>query len=172
MYDIHCFQHERMLLLLLLLLLLFLFVCFFCFVVVVFFFVFCFCFFLNFVRTLQKHNKIIPWQCWIEQRVNLKTKDCQPVSFPQQGHMSRGEQTFHITCVLHNDSDQPMHLHSLIRDLAVRMNKPSFHSYPLSVQPRLWSVRADARVDLVGLCRVHMSLCRFCIYPTHIGLME
>ena len=46
------------------------------------------------------------------------------------------------------NTDQPGHLPSLIRVLAVRMKKPWVLSYPLSAPRRLWSDRADAQADL------------------------
>ena len=42
-------------------------------------------------------------------------------------------------CAPSKDSDQPGHLPSLIRFLAVRMKKAWVLSYPLSAQRRLWS---------------------------------
>ena len=50
-------------------------------------------------------------------------------------------------CAPSKDSDQPGHLHSLIRVFAVRMKKPWVLSYPLSTQQRLWSDWADAQAD-------------------------
>ena len=51
-------------------------------------------------------------------------------------------------CAPSEDSDQPGHLPSMIRDFAVCMKKPCVLSYPLSAQRRLWSDRANARADL------------------------
>ena len=47
-------------------------------------------------------------------------------------------------CAPSKDSDQPGHLPSLIRVLAVSMKKAWVLSYPLSAQRRLWSDWADA----------------------------
>ena len=47
-----------------------------------------------------------------------------------------------------DDSDQPGHPPSLIRDFAVRMKKAWVLSIPLSAQRRLWSDWADAQADL------------------------
>ena len=49
-------------------------------------------------------------------------------------------------CAPSKDSDQPGHLSSLIRVIAVRMKKVWVLSYPLSAQQRLWSDWADARL--------------------------
>ena len=51
-------------------------------------------------------------------------------------------------CVPSKDSDQPGHPPSLIQVFAVRMKNPWVLSYPLSVQPRLWSDWASAQADL------------------------
>ena len=44
-----------------------------------------------------------------------------------------------MACAPSEDSDQPRHLHSLIRVLAVRVKKHWVFSYPLSAQWRYWS---------------------------------
>ena len=51
-------------------------------------------------------------------------------------------------CAPSEDSDQPGHPPSLIRDLAVRMKKAWVLSYPLSAQWRPWWDWADAQADL------------------------
>ena len=61
-------------------------------------------------------------------------------------------------CVPSEDSDQPVHLSSLIRVFAVRMKKAWILSYPLSAQQ--WSDWADAQVDQ-SLCWVHIHFVGF-----------
>ena len=51
-------------------------------------------------------------------------------------------------CAPSEDSDQPGHLPSLIWVFAVHMTKAWVLSYPLSIQPRLWSDWANAQADL------------------------
>ena len=57
-------------------------------------------------------------------------------------------QTQQNECAPIEDSDQPGHPPSLIRDFAVRMKKAWVLCYPLSAQRRLWSDWADAQADL------------------------
>ena len=61
-----------------------------------------------------------------------------------------------------SDSDQPGHLHSLIRVFAVRMKKAWVLSYPMSAERRLWSDRAKAGSSLGA-----QLFCWFC----HEGLL-
>ena len=65
-----------------------------------------------------------------------------------------------MICAPSEDSDQPGHLPSLIRVLAVRMKKPWVLGYPLSALQRLWSDWADAQADL-SLRWVYRSFCWF-----------
>ena len=58
------------------------------------------------------------------------------------------DKTNKMACAPSEDSDRPEHLPSLIRVFAVRMKKAWVLSYPLSVQQRLRSDRADAQADL------------------------
>ena len=58
------------------------------------------------------------------------------------------------------DTDQPGHLPSLIKVLAVCMKKAWVLSYPLSAQRRLWSDWADAQADL-SLRRAHSHFVGF-----------
>ena len=51
-------------------------------------------------------------------------------------------------CAPSENSDQPGHPPSLIRDFAVRMKKAWVLSYPLSAQRRLWSDWVYAQTDL------------------------
>ena len=51
-------------------------------------------------------------------------------------------------CAPSEDSDQPGHPPSLIRDFTVRMMKAWVPSYPLSAQRRLWSDWADAKTQI------------------------
>ena len=53
-----------------------------------------------------------------------------------------------MACAPSEDSDQPGHLPSLVRVLAVCMKEPWVLSYPMSAQRRLWSDCADAQADL------------------------
>ena len=70
------------------------------------------------------------------------------------------DKTNKMACAASEDSDQPGHLPSLIRVLAVRMKKAWVLSYPLSIQWRLWSDWSDAQADL-KLYWVHMPFCWF-----------
>ena len=70
------------------------------------------------------------------------------------------DKTNKMACAPSEDSDQPGHPPSLIRVLAVRMNKPWVLSYPLSAQRRLWSDWADAQADL-SLRWVHNHIVGF-----------
>ena len=60
----------------------------------------------------------------------------------------RYDKTNKMACAPSEDSDQPGHSPSLIRDFAVRMKKAWVLSYSLSAQRRLWSDWADAQADL------------------------
>ena len=66
-----------------------------------------------------------------------------------------------MACAPSKDSDQPVHLPSLIRVFAVRMKEAWVLSYLLSAQRRFWSDWADAQADL-SLCWVHMPFRLFC----------
>ena len=66
------------------------------------------------------------------------------------------------------DSNQPGHPPSLIRDLAIRMKKAWVLNYPLSAQRRLWSDWADAQADL-SLCWAHCPFCWFYHEVARIG---
>ena len=63
-------------------------------------------------------------------------------------------------CAPSEDSDQPGHPPSLIRDFAVHMKKHWALSYPLSAQRRFWSDWADAQADL-SLRWAHSHFVRF-----------
>ena len=52
-------------------------------------------------------------------------------------------------CAPSEDSDQPGHAPSLIRDFTVRMKKPWILSYPLNAQRILRSAWADAQADRI-----------------------
>ena len=71
------------------------------------------------------------------------------------------DKTNKMACAPSEDSDQPGHPPSLIRDFAVRSKKAMILSYPLSVQRRLWSDWADAQADL-SLRWAHMPFRGFC----------
>ena len=70
------------------------------------------------------------------------------------------DKTNKMACAPSKDSDQPGHPPSLIRVFAVRMKRAWVLSYPLSMQRRLWSDRADAQVDK-SLHWVHSHVDRF-----------
>ena len=65
-----------------------------------------------------------------------------------------------MACVPSKDWDQPRHLPSLIKVLAVCMKKPLVLIYPLSTQWRLWSDWADAQTELSLRCA--QTFCWFC----------
>ena len=98
------------------------------------------------------------------------------ISLPIQYHMDLGRSTTKktkknnnnkMTCASSEYSDQPAHLHSLIRAFVVRVKKQWVLSYPLSAQRRLWSARtSDAQADL-SLRWAHMSICWFCRAQAH-----
>ena len=69
-------------------------------------------------------------------------------------------------CAPSEDSDQPGHPPSLIRDFAVLMKKVLVFSYQLIAQRRLWSDWADAQADLSSL-GAH-SFCWFCHVVTQL----
>ena len=56
-----------------------------------------------------------------------------------------------MACAPSEDSDQPVHLPSLIRVFTARIKKAWVLSYPLSAQRRLWSDWVDAQADLSSL---------------------
>ena len=63
-----------------------------------------------------------------------------------------------MTCAPSEDSDQPVHLPSLIVVFSVHMKKPWVLNHPLSAQQRFWSDWADAQTDL-SLRWAHSSFC-------------
>ena len=70
------------------------------------------------------------------------------------------DKTNKMPCVPSEDSDQPGHPPSLIRDFAVHMKKACVLGYPLSALRRLSSDWADAQADLS--LRWAQSFCWFC----------
>ena len=74
-------------------------------------------------------------------------------------------------CAPSEDSDQPGHLPSLIRDFTVRMKKAWVLSYPLSAQRRLWSDWADAQADL-SLRWAHTHFWWFCHKAAHMLIVS
>ena len=77
------------------------------------------------------------------------------------------DKTNKMACAPSEDSDQPGHLPSLIRDFAVCMKKVLVLSYPSSGQRRLWLDWADAQIDL-SLRWSHMPFCWFCHVAAHL----
>ena len=68
------------------------------------------------------------------------------------------DKTNKMACVPSNDSDQPGHLPSLIRVIAVHMKNAWVLSYPLSAQLRLWSDWvADLSLSLVQVILLVLS---------------
>ena len=70
-------------------------------------------------------------------------------------------------CVSSENLDQPGHLPSLIRVVAVRMKKAWVLSYPVSAQRRLRSAWAWAQAAL-SLRWAHMPFCLFCHEAAHM----
>ena len=98
------------------------------------------------------------------------------IAFKKKKNEPPHDKTNKMACAPSEDSDQPGHLPSLIKDFAVRMKKALVLSYPLSAQRRLWSGWADAQADL-SLRWTHKPLCWFChevaqITMNHTGLLH
>ena len=72
-----------------------------------------------------------------------------------------------MACAPSEDSDQPGHPPSLIRDFAVRMKKAWVLSYPLSALQRLIRL-CGCQADL-SLRRAHMPFCCFCHKTAHMS---
>ena len=83
------------------------------------------------------------------------------ISLPDITNVLPHDKTNKMACAPSEDSDQPGHPPSLIREFIVSMKKAWVLSYPLSTQWRLWSDWADAQADQ-SLCLVHMPLSWFC----------
>ena len=72
-----------------------------------------------------------------------------------------------VACAPSEDPDQPGHLPSLIRVLAVRLRKHCALIYPFSAQRRLWLDWADAQANLSLRC-AHRSFCWLCCAVSHM----
>ena len=68
--------------------------------------------------------------------------------FPQGLLELQRQETRHLTCVPNKDSNQPVHLHSLIRAFVVRIKKLCILGYPKYAQWRFWSDCAHSQADL------------------------
>ena len=66
------------------------------------------------------------------------------------------------SCAISEDSDQPVHLHRLIRVLADRMSLQQLPDYPKMDKRELLSYWVDVQADL-SLCWSHRSYCIFCL---------
>ena len=99
--------------------------------------------------TLVKHllNKKAPTITIFTIYVQINKQNGWP-SGRKYNWASSWENQQYMACALCEDSDQPGHLPSQIRDFPIRMKKAWVLSYPLSTQRRLWSDWADAQADL------------------------
>ena len=81
------------------------------------------------------------------------------------------DKTNKMACAPSNDSDQPGHPLSLIKDFIARLNKGGVLSYPKSARRRLRSNWADAQADL-SLCWEHSPFCWFCRAQAQMMLIK
>ena len=119
---------------------------------------------------LQKDNHFYLWICPFAPQLNDSRRahdnTCN-IYFHNRCEPPR-DKTNKLACARSEDSDQPGHPPSLIRDFAVRIKKAWVLIYPLSAQRRLWSDWANAQADL-SLRWAHMSVCWVCHEAAHVS---
>ena len=79
---------------------------------------------------------------------------------PQKIYEPAHDKTCNKTCATSEDSDQPAHPHSLIRDFAARMCLLQSQGYPKKDKRVSLPYLADVQANL-SLCWLHKSYCRF-----------
>ena len=78
------------------------------------------------------------------------------------------QKIYNKTCATSEGSDQPVHLHSLIRVFADCMCLLEPSRYPKRNKQKSLLYWLDVQADL-NLCWLHRSYCRFCCALTHLS---